>query len=181
VVRTGQPLIGQEQYLTWPDGRHSWVSTTKLPLRDREGRIVGTFGISHDITGQKQAAEQERIAKEAAEAASRAKGDFLANMSHEVRTPLNAALMQAATAALSVASEPAGAEAAPVAGAAEPETSVEPGHRTEGGPVATGSLAAEEEEVFETDDEDEEDGEEEEDEDGDDEDGENEDEGKEPV
>ncbi len=90
VIRTGQPLIGKEEYLTWPDGRRVWVSTTKLPLRDRDGRIVGTFGISHDITGQKQAAEQERIAKEAAEAASRAKGDFLANMSHEIRTPLNA-------------------------------------------------------------------------------------------
>lgn len=90
VIRTGQPMIGKEEYLTWPDGRHSWVSTTKLPLRDREGRVVGTFGISHDITGQKQAAQQERVAKEAAEAASRAKGDFLANMSHEVRTPLNA-------------------------------------------------------------------------------------------
>jgi len=90
VIRTGQPLIGKEEYLTWPDGRRTWVSTTKLPLYDRDGRIVGTFGISHDITGQKQAAEQERIAKEAAEAASRAKGDFLANMSHEIRTPLNA-------------------------------------------------------------------------------------------
>jgi len=90
VIRTGRPLIGKEEYLTWPDGRQSWVATTKLPLYDRDGRIVGTFGISHDITGQKQAAAQERLAKEAAEAASRAKGDFLANMSHEIRTPLNA-------------------------------------------------------------------------------------------
>ncbi len=90
VIRTGRPLIGKEEFLTWPDGRQSWVATTKLPLYDRDGRIVGTFGISHDITGQKQAAAQERLAKEAAEAASRAKGDFLANMSHEIRTPLNA-------------------------------------------------------------------------------------------
>jgi PAS domain S-box-containing protein len=59
VMRTGQPMVGKEEKETWPGGRVTWVLTSKLPLRDRRGRVVGTFGISRDITRRKRA-EQER-------------------------------------------------------------------------------------------------------------------------
>ena len=90
ILRTGRPMVDKEEKETWPDGHTTWAVTTKMPLLDEESRVVGTFGISRDITEQKQTAEALRMAKEAAEAASRAKGAFLANMSHEIRTPLNA-------------------------------------------------------------------------------------------
>jgi PAS domain S-box-containing protein len=61
IIQTGQPIT-QEERETWSDQPDSWVSTTKLPLRDKSGNIVGTFGISHDITERKQAeAELERL------------------------------------------------------------------------------------------------------------------------
>ena len=50
IIRTGQALVSIEEQETLPDGRHRWVWTTKLPLPDRRGDIVGTFGLSRDIT-----------------------------------------------------------------------------------------------------------------------------------
>ncbi|MGA2378713.1 MAG: PAS domain S-box protein [Spirochaetia bacterium] len=54
IMRTGESLIDIEERLTYPDRPDTWVLTTKMPLREPAGNIVGTFGISHDITARKQ-------------------------------------------------------------------------------------------------------------------------------
>jgi diguanylate cyclase (GGDEF)-like protein/PAS domain S-box-containing protein len=58
IVRTGLPLVNVEEKETKPDGGVRWVSTTKMPLRDSAGRIVGTFGVSRDITQRKEFEDQ---------------------------------------------------------------------------------------------------------------------------
>ncbi|MEE9368420.1 MAG: SpoIIE family protein phosphatase [Pontiella sp.] len=55
ILATGEPLIGIEEKETWPDGRITWVSTTKMSLKDVGGSMIGTFGVSRDITNHKEA------------------------------------------------------------------------------------------------------------------------------
>ncbi len=55
IMETGVPLIGIEERETWPDGHETWVLTTKVPLKDQRSAIVGTMGISRDITDRKEA------------------------------------------------------------------------------------------------------------------------------
>ncbi|MGD0059815.1 MAG: PAS domain-containing protein [Verrucomicrobiia bacterium] len=55
IIQSGQPVIGVEERSPLADGAERWVSTSKMPLRDKDGAIVGTFGISREITERKRA------------------------------------------------------------------------------------------------------------------------------
>ncbi|MBN2534044.1 MAG: PAS domain S-box protein [Spirochaetales bacterium] len=54
LMETGTDLVNIEEVETWPDKPTNWVSTTKMCIRDKKGKIIGTFGISRDITLQKK-------------------------------------------------------------------------------------------------------------------------------
>jgi two-component system, sensor histidine kinase and response regulator len=89
ILRTGEPIVGKTEKETWPGRPDTWVLTTKMPLRNRAGEIIGTFGISKDITTLKEAESALAQARDAALESAQIKAEFLANMSHEIRTPMN--------------------------------------------------------------------------------------------
>jgi len=66
-----------------------YIQTFKAPVLDADGQVVGTQGMSWDVTPMKRSEAALRRAHEEAQAANRAKSAFLANMSHEIRTPMN--------------------------------------------------------------------------------------------
>jgi PAS domain S-box-containing protein len=91
IIRTGEAVIDKEEKETWPDGRVTWVSTSKLPLHDLKGRVIGTFGISRDITGRKQAEEKLRTTQKELLAASRLAGmaEIASGVLHNLGNALN--------------------------------------------------------------------------------------------
>jgi len=54
IIKTGEPIIDLVEKETFEDGRVEWVSTTKMPLKDTEGKTIGTFGVSRNITSSKK-------------------------------------------------------------------------------------------------------------------------------
>ena len=64
VIQTGRPILDEVEKLTGKDGSERWVSVTKIPRYNMEGQIIGTMGISRDVTKRiKGAKETEKYKK----------------------------------------------------------------------------------------------------------------------
>jgi len=92
IIRTGQPMIGKIEKESWKDGRgESWALTTKMPFRNKAGEIIGTFGISKDITDIKHAEARLKEAHQQLLETSRLAGmaEVATNVLHNIGNVLN--------------------------------------------------------------------------------------------
>jgi diguanylate cyclase (GGDEF)-like protein/PAS domain S-box-containing protein len=76
IIATGEAIIGFEERETFPDGRSAWVRTSKLPIRADDGTVIGTFGISRDITAQRAAEESLAAAEHESRTVLELSGDM---------------------------------------------------------------------------------------------------------
>lgn len=88
VIKTGN-TISKEEKETHFDGSETWASTSKMPLRNETGKIVGTFGISKDITQIKIAEIQLRKAEKILQETNDAKDKFFSILAHDLKNPFN--------------------------------------------------------------------------------------------
>ena len=57
IIRTGKPIVGKLEKIVLPNGKEIWRITTKMPWYDKEGNLIGTLGVSKDVTELKETEE----------------------------------------------------------------------------------------------------------------------------
>ena len=92
VMESNRPLVDKVEKITHVDGSEHWFSVTKIPRHNEKGEVIGTMGISRDITERKRAESLIRKQNERLKELDRMKSEFLSTAAHELRTPLTSIL-----------------------------------------------------------------------------------------
>jgi len=89
VIQTGKPVINREEYILDENGQKRWLLSSKLPLHDKNSKIIGLVGIGRDITIRKQSETEIKLKNEQLILANANKDLFMSILAHDLRNPFN--------------------------------------------------------------------------------------------
>ncbi len=92
VMQTGKPVLNREEYILDEKKQKRYLLSSKLPLHDKDGQIIGLVGIGHDITNRKLAELEIKLKNEQLIQANIEKDKFFSIIAHDLRSPFQTLL-----------------------------------------------------------------------------------------
>ena len=89
IIKSKKTLENIEEKETWFDGKVEWASTTKVPIINPDGVVIGTFGITRDITTRKLAQEALKESEIKLRELNVVKNKFFSIIAHDLKGPFN--------------------------------------------------------------------------------------------